>query len=103
MVGGGLITIHVVPAYVEYYSVKTSINGIVSDPAEATKSPEEILLDLRKRLNVNNVTDVSDRDIVIKNSQGNLVITIHYHVKAHLFGRFSLLMDFKVKAPPGHS
>ncbi|MDE3021146.1 MAG: DUF4845 domain-containing protein [Pseudomonadota bacterium] len=101
LVIGGIIAIRVIPAYIEFYAVNTSVKSIVNDPLEATQSHDTILLDLKKRLNINNVKHVHDKDIHITETNGHLSITVHYHVKAPLFSRFSLVMDFTAHAPEG--
>lgn len=88
--------IAVVPAYIEFFSVKKIIQRIGNEGSLDSKSKKEIIEEFNKNANTGYVTVVSGNDLQItKDESGKQVVTIEYKVVKPLAFNLSALMDFK--------
>jgi len=89
-----LLTLKVVPIYLDHGKVKSALEALKSTPDIQTKSEFEIRDSLSKRFNINYVYDVTKDDIkVIKH--GNYVkVDIEYETVVKLVDNLSLLAEF---------
>lgn len=89
-----LLTLKVVPIYLDHGKVKSALEALEATPELASKSEFEIRDSLNKRFSINYVYDVTQDNIkVIK--RGNYVkVDIEYETVAKLVGNLSLLAEF---------
>ncbi len=89
-----LLTLKVVPIYLDHGKVKSALEALKATPDIQTKSEFEIRDSLTKRFNINYVYDVTKDDIkVIKH--GNYVkVDIEYETVVKLIDNLSLLAEF---------
>lgn len=95
---GGLLllaTIRLVPVYLEYSSVRTVINNVISDSNTAMLSEHQIRDTIAKRFQVNRVENVSARDVEIKKDGMKLTIKVDYEVREPLVANVGLIVTFK--------
>ena len=90
-----LLTLKIVPIYLEYYSVKSTLKSLETEPLVTKKSPAEIKKLLKKRLNINYVSGLPKDAFKIKKSSGVLKVNLDYQVRKNLFGNIDLLVSFK--------
>ena len=90
-----VILMKIVPAYIEYYSVKKVLSAMANDPAFPGMSIQEIRVSFDRRANIDNITAVKGADLDISKVDGEPVATAEYSVKTPLFGNLSAWMDFK--------
>lgn len=89
-----IIGIKIVPAYIEYFSVKTVFLSLAKDPL-STMSKKEIMDSFDKRTNTAYIDVVSAKDLIIdKNSAGETVVSVDYQVRRPIMGNVSVLIDF---------
>ncbi len=92
-----LIALRVVPLYMEYFQVVSSLEGLVEEPETSEKSPIEIKKILLRRMrDINNVERVNDEHITItKNSINNLItISVDYEARVPMVANFDLIATF---------
>lgn len=99
LVAGGLffvalITMKLVPAYIEFFSVKKVLSAMASDPALPNMSVKEVRESFDRRASIDNITAVKSADLDISKADGETVVTAEYSVKTPLFGNLSAWMDF---------
>ena len=99
LVAGGiffiaLIAMKIVPAYIEFFSVKKVLSAMASDPALPTMSVKEIRESFGRRASIDNISAVKGADLDISRVDGETVVTAEYSVKTPLFGNLSAWMDF---------
>lgn len=88
-----VIGMKLVPAYLEFFSVKRILSSMKADAAGG--SVKEIRESFQKRAMVDDVTSVTSQDLNIERSGGRSVVTAEYQKIIPLFANVSLLVDFK--------
>ena len=90
-----MLAMKLVPAYIEYFSVKKILNSMGQDSETKSMSNADIRNSFSKRANVGYVTVVKPEALDIDRSGGKLVISTEYEYRAPLFANISLVVDFK--------
>jgi hypothetical protein len=90
-----LITLKLMPIYLEHYKIQTSLNNLKTDPDVTGKTPTQIIAMLQKRWDVNGVDRIQAKDAVsIERKSDSLKIEVSYEVEEHLLGNVSALVKF---------
>lgn len=95
-----MLAMKLVPAYIEFFSVKKILATMGHDSDLRSKSNAEIRSDFVKRANVGYVTVVKPEDLTIDRSSGVPVISADYAFRTKLFGNVSLVVDFSASTDP---
>lgn len=95
-----LLGMKLVPAYIEFFSVKKILATMGQDSDLKSKSNGEIRNDFIKRAGVNYVTVVKPEDLSIDRRNGVAVITADYAFRTKLVGNISLVVDFSASSDP---
>ena len=95
-----LLGMKLVPAYIEFFSVKKILATMGQDSDLKSKSNGEIRNDFIKRANVGYVTVVKPEDLSIDRRNGVAVITAAYAFRTKLVGNISLIVDFSASSDP---
>jgi type II secretory pathway pseudopilin PulG len=91
-----VLAMKVFPAWVEYRSIK---NGIVAAKAAGNGS-REIQQAFARNAEVNNITAIAPRDLVITRDNGQTEVSFAYEKRIALAGNVSLLIDFTGTTDP---
>lgn len=91
-----LMAIKVVPAYLEYRSVK---DAIVKAKASGG-TVREMRTSFDKNADINNVSAIRGSDLVITQDNGDTEIAFEYEKRIPLAGNVSLLIDFAGTTDP---
>ena len=92
-----LLTIKLVPVYLEHYSVKTVLASLENEPLITQKSVSEVKKMVHRRLKVNGVYDVDQKGLKVKRESGVLTVEMTYEVKKHMVGNVDVLVSFSDK------
>lgn len=96
-----MLAMKLVPAYIEFASVKKILNSMSQSADLRSKSNAEIRSDFMKRAGVDYVTVVKPEDISIdRRGGGTPVVTVEYTFRTALFGNLSLIADFNASSNP---
>ena len=95
-----MLAMKLVPAYIEFFSVKKILATMGQDPEIRSKSNAEIRDSFSKRAGVSYVTVVKPEDLSIDRSGGVPVITAEYEFRTKLVGNVSLVVDFSASSDP---
>ena len=95
-----LLAMKLVPAYVEFFSVKRVLFTMGQDADLRSKSNAEIRRDFSRRAGVAYVTVVKPEDISIDRRGGVPVISTDYAFRTKLIGNVSLVVDFSASSDP---
>jgi len=95
-----MLAMKLVPAYIEFFSVKKILATMGQESDLRSKSNAEIRSDFVKRANVGYVTVVKPEDLTIDRSSGVPVISADYAFRTKLFGNVSLVVDFSASTNP---
>ncbi|MDO9065354.1 MAG: DUF4845 domain-containing protein [Sulfuricella sp.] len=99
LVGSGLIlAAKLVPAYVEFMSVKKILNAMAASGDLKTLSPKELQNSFFKRANIDNVSSVKPEDITIAREGNQSSVTVEYSVKVPVVANISACMDFSASS-----
>ena len=93
-----MLAMKLVPAYVEYFSVKKILNAMGQDSETKAMSNADIRNSFAKRAEVGYVTVVKPEDLDVDRSGGKVVISTEYEYRTPLVGNISLIVDFKASS-----
>ncbi len=92
------ITIKLVPVYMEYGSVKSSMTSLYEQKV-AGETSKKIKSLLQRRFDVNSIDSIKGEDAEVKETANGKVIAIKYDKKVPLFGNISALVEFEHEQP----
>jgi hypothetical protein len=95
-----MLAMKLVPAYMEFFSVKKILATMGQESDIRSKGNGEIRNDFAKRAGVGYVTVVKPGDLSIDRSGGVPVITADYEFRTKLVGNVSLVVDFSASSDP---
>ncbi|ASK36404.1 DUF4845 domain-containing protein [Alcanivorax sp. N3-2A] len=91
----GTAAFRMVPAYMEYNTIRSAITSLLEDSQSALMSEREVRNALSKRFTINQVTAISANDLEIDKEGGELVVGVDYEVRQPLFYNVSVVMHFE--------
>ena len=94
----GIVLLKIVPAYIEYYSLKKILKETATQASAETVTDGDLRQGFGTRLNTNNITRVTPRDLAIERGSQGTVLKLAYSVRQPLFGPASLCLDFELQA-----
>ncbi|MGR9013983.1 MAG: DUF4845 domain-containing protein [Gammaproteobacteria bacterium] len=89
-----LLTLKVVPIYLDHGKVKSALEALKAMPDVQTKSEYEIRDSLTKRFLINYVYDVKKEDISVVKHGNYVKVDIEYETVVKLVDNLSLLAEF---------
>lgn len=95
-----MLAMKLVPAYIEFFSVKKILSTMGQEADLKSKSNAEIRDDFSKRASVGYVTVVKPQDLSVDRHGGVPVITAEYEYRTKLVGNVSLVVDFSASSDP---
>ncbi len=87
-----LIAMKVVPLYVQYYTIKSTIESIRKEPQLAQMTTQDIQAGIQKRFNIGYVENVKARDLKIRSESGGRVLDLVYQDERPLFYGLSVIL-----------
>ncbi|HEY0906864.1 MAG TPA: DUF4845 domain-containing protein [Methylophilus sp.] len=84
----GMVALKALPAYIEFFTIQTTVKRIASDPLLQTDMARREAFD--RQMRVESIRDLSGRDLEISPGQ----IAVHYQKKIPLTTHISLVIDF---------
>ena len=93
-----MLAMKLVPAYIEFFSVKKILNAMGQDSETKSMSNADIRNSFAKRADVGYVTVVKPSDLEIDRSGGKMVISTEYEYRTPLVANISLVVDFKASS-----
>lgn len=85
--------IKLVPVYLEHFNVVQSMKSVKEEVKSGVSSGELIKM-LNNRLEMNDVTSVTKRDITVDRQARGSVVTVAYEVRKHALGNIDLVISF---------
>jgi len=95
-----MLAMKLVPAYIEYFSVKEILATMGREPDLKSMSNADIRSDFAKRADVGYVTAVKPEDIAIDRHGAVPVVSTDYTFRTRLVGNVSLVIDFSASSDP---
>lgn len=95
-----MLAMKLVPAYIEFFSVKKILATMGQESDLRSKTNADIRNDFIKRANVGYVTVVKPEDLSIDRRGGTPVVSAEYQFRTKLAGNVSLVVDFSASSDP---
>lgn len=92
-----IIGMKLVPAYIEYFSIKKAITKIANDPDFDQMSKSDISASFNRNAVIDNITIIKGSDLAVsKTATGETIVGVDYQTIVPLVGNVSALLDFSV-------
>ncbi|AFT69816.1 hypothetical protein B5T_01537 [Alloalcanivorax dieselolei B5] len=91
----GTAAFRMVPAYMEYNTIKSATVSLLGDSKTALMSEREIRDALSKRFIINQVNAITANDLVVSKEGGRVSVAVDYEVREPLFYNVSVVMTFQ--------
>lgn len=88
-----LLALRMVPAYLDYYKVVSTLEGLEAE--SGFSSPREIRKLLERRFEISYVNAITPADVVIKPIGGSYSVKAAYEKSEHIVGNVYVVMDFE--------
>jgi hypothetical protein len=82
------------PAYLEYFSVKKAIVKIANEPTFSTMSKKDIVDEFDRSATIDDIKVVKGSDLEVSKDDAGPVVTIEYQATVPLIANVSALIDF---------
>jgi len=89
-----LITLRMLPLYLEFSKVVSTLESLKEQPNITKQSKSEIVKLVRKRFDVNDVDNVDPKLIKVSMDKGVLKVGINYERREHLVGNVDIVAIF---------
>lgn len=89
--------VNVVPLYAENFSVKSTLSSMAEDANTRALNNKEIKNKLMKRLSISNVSNVTEKNIVINRLPDSMVLQIAYEVRTSFLANIDFVVKFDDK------
>ncbi|MBQ0754661.1 MAG: DUF4845 domain-containing protein [Gammaproteobacteria bacterium] len=87
--------VKIVPSMLDFNTVKSLINNVLSDNKIGLKSVDEISKEIDRRFLVNSITVLKAQDIKIDKVDGVLIVELDYEVRENFFENVDFVMTYK--------
>lgn len=94
-----LIAMKVVPMYIQYYTIKSTIESVRKEPQIAQMSPTDIQNAIQKRFDIGYVDNITARDLKIRNENRGRVLDLEYQDERALFYGLSVVLKVNEAIP----
>ncbi|MCU0896143.1 MAG: DUF4845 domain-containing protein [Burkholderiales bacterium] len=97
---GAIMGMKVVPAVIEFYTIKKAVTGITQSGELRNATVADVRKAFDRRADVDDFKSVSGKDLEITKEGNEIVVSFAYERRVHLFGPVSLLFDFQGSSAP---
>ena len=91
-----MVGFRVVPSYIEYYSVKKSLEDTMRSGTVDPNNLQAFRSELTRRLQTTYVENVKANDAVITRSGNQINAELSWERRLHMFGNAYILLEFEV-------
>ena len=92
-----IISMKLVPAYLEFFAVKKAIMNMKKDGSLKTMSKDDIKMSFSKAIRIENIHSVTAGDLEVgKDESGTATVSVDYEVKVPMVYNITALLDFSV-------
>lgn len=91
----GTAAFRMVPAYMEYNTIRSAITSVLDEQESRLMSPVAVRSAISKRFLINQVNVIASDDLSITRDDGQLQVGLDYEVREPLFYNVSVVMHFE--------
>jgi len=92
---GAIIALKLVPAYIEYFTIKRVIGDIASGSEVRGGTLRDATTAFQRRAQIDDIRAVTAQDIDVVREGDSVVLSASYQTKVKLFGNLSACIDFE--------
>jgi hypothetical protein len=89
-----LLALRLVPVYLGYYNVASILEGVAHERLSPGTARQEILKRIERRMEINDVKDITPQDIIIKEERGVTTVTADYEVRVPILANIDAVISF---------
>ncbi len=89
-----LVLVRLAPAYLEYFSVASTLESLRKEPYITGMSANEIREKISRHFDVNDIDTLKYTDVKIERRGGRLLITAEYEVRSPLVANVDIVTSF---------
>ena len=97
---GAIMGMKVVPAVIEYYTIKKAVTGITQSGELRNATVADVRKAFDRRADIDDFKSISGKDLEITKEGNEIVVSFAYERRVHLFGPVSLVFDFQGSSAP---
>ncbi len=99
-----VISLKLLPPYIEYFAVKRSLIRIAHQPDFFSLSKQEVAAQFGKSALIDNISSVNPAALEISQTRAGVsVVSVDYRVTVPLFANISVLLDFHASSSTARS
>lgn len=91
-----MVGFRVVPSYIEYYSVKKSLDDTMRSGNADPSNLQAFRSELARRLQTSYVENVKANDAIVQRSGNQITAELAWERRLHMFGNAYILLEFEV-------
>jgi len=91
-----MVGFRVVPSYIEYYSVKKSLDDTMRSGSIDPNNLQSFRSELARRLQTSYVENVKANDAIVQRSGNQISAELAWERRLHMFGNAYILLEFEV-------
>ena len=91
----GVMGLRIFPIYLDSYTVDQILEEVVTESRTQNMSKNQIWSSIKKRLDINNIRNISKENFELKRERGKAVITLKYEVRTKLVGNLDGIVSFE--------
>ena len=95
-----IIGMKLVPAYIEYFTIKNAITAITQSGQLRSATVADVRKAFDSRANIDAITAVRPADLEITKDGNDIVVAFAYEKKIPLFYNISVVIDFAASSKP---
>ena len=92
-----LLTLRMVPSYLEYYKISSALEKLTKESGMAEVTPVEIRKALYRQFDIGYVSAIEAKDVSVKPSGAYYEVRAEYDDRVHLFANVDVIMSFDKK------
>lgn len=89
-----LIAMKVLPIYLDYFSIRSTLEGLASEPGVRERSPADITKAIERRFDVSFVTVIKAKDVKIQKKGGAISLILQYEDRRPLLSNLDVVASF---------
>jgi hypothetical protein len=91
---GALLVLKLYPPYYGYFKVASAMNSLKQEPGSADMTDADIKKHLLRRFQIDDVDEVTGKDIVIQKTVSGREVSIAYEVRVAIVGNLDAVASF---------
>jgi hypothetical protein len=95
-----IIGMKLVPAYIEYFTIKKAVTAITQSGELRAATVADVRRSFSRRADVDDITAITANDLEVTKDGSEIVVAFAYQKKIPLFYNISVLIDFAGSSKP---